>query len=413
MGETKKLDSFCRSIIPFHVEEEDSKPLLSVQEQKLISLLLSKAIKMDYDNLILTNSDMGTLHKTIDIINTKDFLLNPYEQADMCYDRNNTMDVENEMDSKISDEREDCSCRENKICGLCGGKCFRYLELYKSEMLQQELSVDNDRTLTLDDLPAACFELADDTEAILEVTYNLRHMFEEEFDSISENIALQTHFESFMKALLSRCIIISDEPCYLSFLLLCSLIETLAGPIFIYRKCLTYVMICSLCLRSVYERCYKDLFDEIQEFESLGSFCRSIIPFPVEGERKLLLSVHEQREISLLLSNAVDIDHKNFILTNSELETLYKTLTIICRTDNFPNPYEPMNTCCDSDSFSDDAEDVEEELDCVSSEEEEECSSGEDKICDSCHGNCYRYLVLYKGEMLQEQLSVFRSSCNG
>ncbi|KAF8787124.1 hypothetical protein HNY73_008752 [Argiope bruennichi] len=302
------------------------------------------------------------------------------------------------------------------------------------EKFSASLCLAHVTALTLDDLPPACFELTDDADAVLRVIHILRRMFSKELDSVSEKISQEYFCESFMKAFLSRCIIISDKPSYLKFLLLCSLIETVAGPIFSTHECFTYAMICCLCLRSVYERCYKDLFDEIQESESLGSYCRSINIFTVAGESKVPLSVHQRRNIRLLLSHAVDVDHNNFILTESESETLHETLygtiSIMGRKDIFQNPYESMDMWCDCCFFSNDAEDVEEgmysecseeeetdslsseeeETDSVSSGKEEECSPGGLTLCDLCVLKCYKYLVIYRCEMLQQEVFVDRSN---
>ncbi|KAF8787126.1 hypothetical protein HNY73_008754 [Argiope bruennichi] len=278
--------------------------------------------------------------------------------------------------------------------------------------------------LSIDDLPPACFDLTDDTEDVRTVIYKLGRMYEKELKLIAEKIGQEYLYETFMKSLLSRSILISDKPSYLSFLLLCSLIETLAGPIFIEQQCLTYAVMCALCLKSVYQRCYKDLFDEKEESESLDSYCRSINTFPFEAEKKLLLSADEQRQISLLLSNAVDIDYNNDILTDTELEILHNTMDIMFPEDFRLNSFKPTGMCCECDSFSNDAEDVKEEMNCacskgedlesVNSDEDEECSTRVNRICNLCFGKCFRYLVLYKGEILEQESSVDndRSNCN-
>ncbi|KAF8787125.1 hypothetical protein HNY73_008753 [Argiope bruennichi] len=444
--EFESLGSFCRSINPLPVEGE-SKLILSVDEQREISFLLSNAVDIDYNNFIITDSELKILHKTINIMARKNFRPNPFEPMDMCcecdFSSDHTMDVEevicvssegkevdcvssegkevdcvssegNQVDCVSSEEEEECSFGENQICDLCGGKCFRFLVLYRSEMRQQELSADNDRTQSLDDLPSTCFELAYDTEAVLGVIDKLSDMFEKQLNSIAENIqdASECDFELFMDAFLSRCLIISDEPSYLSFLLLCSLIVNTAHPIFIDLQCLTYAMICCLCLRIVYEKCYKDLFDENEESESLDSYCRSINPCFVEEENQILLSVQQQFQISLLLSKAVNMDYNNFMLTNSDMGILHKTINILTMDDFLLNTCESTDMCCESDSSSTDTMDVEDETDSFSSDECEDFSSRENQKCGFCGGKCFRYLVLYRSETLRQELSVDNGRCN-
>ncbi|KAF8787121.1 hypothetical protein HNY73_008749 [Argiope bruennichi] len=298
----------------------------------------------------------------------------------------------------------------------------------KKEIQQTNISIECDEVLlienrlkkalvtaqSVDDLPSTCFELTDDTEAVLGVIDKLNSMFQQQLNSIAEKIldVSEYDFELFMDAFLSRCLIISDEPCYLSFLLICSLIVTTARPIFIDLQCFTYAMICCLCLRIVYEKCYKDLFDENEESESLDSYCRSINPFHVEEEdSNLLLSVQEQNQISLLLSKAINMDYDNLILTNSDMRILHETIDIINKTDFLLNPYEQADMCYVRNNTMD----VENEMVSKISDERGDSSCRENKICCLCGGKCFRYLELYKSEMLQQELSVDndRSNCNG
>ncbi|KAF8787127.1 hypothetical protein HNY73_008755 [Argiope bruennichi] len=286
--------------------------------------------------------------------------------------------------------------------------------VFSIEKFSSSLCLAHATALSLDDLPSTCFELTDDTEIILGVIDKLSDMFEKQLNSIAEKIldVSEYDFELFMDAFLSRCLIISDEPCFLSFLLICSLIEITAGTIFTEQQCLTYAVICSLCLRSVYERCYKELFDEKEETECFDSFCRSIIPFlDDEEDSKLLLSIEQQKQISLLLSKAINMDYDNLILSNSDMRILHQTIDIINMKDFLLNPYEQVGICCVRNNTMD----LENEMDSKSSVEREDSSSRENKICALCGGKCFRYLELYRSEMLQQELSVDndRSNCNG
>ncbi|GBM89434.1 hypothetical protein AVEN_261121-1 [Araneus ventricosus] len=255
------------------------------------------------------------------------------------------------------------------------------------------------------DLPEQCYNLTENSIDVYDVISKLSKIFQQEFRSILRNILVKESlewFDLFIKANLSRYIKISENATYFQFMVLCSLIHTISSEVFRDLQCFTSVKIISLCLRVVYDRCYKDQFEK--ESEGLGLYCKRInIPLLFE-DGKSLLSTDFKKEIKSMLQNIRVVGYKNFELTDLEERMLHDSLDLV-PAEGIPVDSEvSTNMPCKPPSATDinrnlaDEIDIEMKMDFLNLDEN---SPGAIRICDICDGKCFTFLSLYQNEITE------------
>ncbi|GBM89436.1 hypothetical protein AVEN_261123-1 [Araneus ventricosus] len=213
-------------------------------------------------------------------------------------------------------------------------------------------------------VPKQCFELTNNSSDVLDVIFKLGDIFDNEFQLIMDKTMkgeTSKSFESFMRATLSKYVKMSEIPTYFHFMLVCSLINAIVFENFVYLRCFTFAKVSSLCLIAVYERCYKDFFNEKEEFETLDSYCKRISPSILSEDGTSEMPVDHQELISLL-SSVENIDYESFDLTENEVRMLDDAIDLVPPEEVPENSCVSTNVSCVPQSSSADEVNVEKKI---------------------------------------------------
>ncbi|KAF8787119.1 hypothetical protein HNY73_008747 [Argiope bruennichi] len=234
------------------------------------------------------------------------------------------------------------------------------------------------------DIPPEYYELTEHSKDVAAVIDKLSGLFEDEFFSIVDVIlpvdTFKCSIDSFIKTYLSRYVEMSGNPSYYHFMLLCSLVRTTIIAACPFDNCFTFAKLISWCLITVFNRCYINLFEEHEEYESLGSYCRRINSILFYGEDGNLLPDIDLEEIRSLLESLRHVDCKNFYLTDFEEKLLKDTLNLV------PSETSSLN----SEIFLSIA---------YQSSDEDERPPPINTICRFCGRRCFKFLIFFLSEV--------------
>ncbi|CAL1276959.1 unnamed protein product [Larinioides sclopetarius] len=250
----------------------------------------------------------------------------------------------------------------------------------------------------LSDLHLDCFGL---TEPVYHIICKLHKLYDAEFDTVQAKIFNNKDYrcsEFHAKVMLSSCVKLSSTPSYFHFMVVSSLISATVFNLFtkIKAKCFTFAKIASQCLMAVYDRCYKNFFEENEESESLDSFCETIwSSFLTKGDESILQLV-SQLKISSLIASLCDIEVENFELNDSEIEMLDDIIYSIPPEEIREDLSLLMSRTGEYHYSSDNESDTEEAMNCLNLDEISKYSSRVNQICEFCGRKCFKFLISFE-----------------
>ncbi|KAF8787114.1 hypothetical protein HNY73_008742 [Argiope bruennichi] len=170
--------------------------------------------------------------------------------------------------------------------------------------------------------------IPESTEDIVLVILRLRELYNVEIESVVDKIVGSKDWLSpqfYANAILRRCVRLSTKPpSQCNFMLICTLISNIISEHYYATECFTFVNLGLQCLLQVYDRCYKELFMSMDEYQTLTLYCRSFNPsFILEEYDSVKPSpLYAKERICSLIESLQDIDEANFQFTDSEQEML-------------------------------------------------------------------------------------------
>ncbi|GFV64708.1 hypothetical protein TNCV_1636611 [Trichonephila clavipes] len=180
------------------------------------------------------------------------------------------------------------------------------------------------------------FEVEDEISTVFCLEYeslensinHIRYIFNQEFKELF-HLELKGILEcqySRVKFLLSRCLVVCDEPTLESFVFVCAFIFHMIFCWFTERGCYQIITDCRFCLYSLYKRKFCSTFRTPGDYEELKLFCKDVhgilSPKLENEELSAALDCLPDRGQGLigLIERCLTASEKNFSLNPLEVE---------------------------------------------------------------------------------------------